>query len=61
MMIDPVTVWFEILKYNVKRVPSIANLLETTCLSRYPIPIEITYNQRSEFIGNGFRNLLIEK
>ena len=42
MMIDPVTGWFEIAQYNDKRAVYIANLVETTCLSRYPRPIEIT-------------------
>ena len=29
-------------------------------LSRYPRPIEITYDQGKEFIGHGFRKYLIE-
>ena len=44
-MIDPVTGWFEITQYNDKREISIANLVGTTWLSRYPIPMEITYDQ----------------
>ena len=59
-MIDPVTGWFEIMKYNDKRAISIANLVETTWLYRYPIPIEITYDQGSEFIDHEFRKYLIE-
>ena len=39
---------------------SIANLVETTWLYRYPRPIEITYDQGEEFIGQGFRKYLIE-
>ena len=39
---------------------SIANLVETRFLSKYPRPIEITYDQGSEFIGNDFRKSLIE-
>ena len=39
---------------------SIADLVETTWLSRYSIPIEITYKQGSEFIGREFRKSLIE-
>ena len=40
-MVDPVTVtgWFEIAQYEYKRAISIANFVETTCLSRYPRPI----------------------
>ena len=41
----PVTGWFKITQYNQKIVISIANLVETTCLPRYPIPMEITYDQ----------------
>ena len=44
-MIDPVTGWFEIAQYEDKRAIYIANLVETTWLSRYPTPIEITYDQ----------------
>ena len=38
-MIDPVTGWFEITQYNNKIVISIANLVESMWLSRYPIPM----------------------
>ena len=38
-VIDPVTGWFEIAKYEYKIVISIANLVETVWLSRYPRPI----------------------
>ena len=53
-MIDPVTGWFEIVQYDDKRSITIANLVETAWLSRYPIPKEITYDQGKEFIGNEF-------
>ena len=59
-MIDPVTGWFEIAQFDDKRVISIVNLVETMWMSRYPIPIEITYDQGSEFIGHKFRKSLIE-
>ena len=59
-MIDPVNLWFEITQYNDKREISIANLVETTWLYRYPIPIEITYDQGSESIGCRFRTSLTE-
>ena len=39
---------------------SIANLVGTMWLSRYPNPMEITYDQGSEFIGHEFRKYLIE-
>ena len=44
-MIDPVTVWFEIAQYNDKGAISIANLVETMWMFRYPIPIKIRYDQ----------------
>ena len=44
-MINPVTGWLEITQYNDKRSISIANLVKTTWLSRYPRPIEIMYEQ----------------
>ena len=60
-MIDLVTRWFEIEKYDDKRAISVANLVETTCFSRYPRPMVITCDQETEFIGYEFRKSLIEK
>ena len=54
-MINPVTIWLEITKYDKKRAVSLANLVETTCLTRYPRPMEIAYDRGSEFIVHGFR------
>ena len=59
-MIDPVTGWFEVIQYDDKIAISITNLVETTWMSRYPIPIEITYDQGNGFIGHEFRKSLIE-
>ena len=59
-MIDPVTGWFEVIRYDYKIAITIANLGETAWLSRYPRPIEITYDQGKEFIGHKFRKYLIE-
>ena len=44
-MIDPVTGWFEITQYYDKIAIKIANLVETLQLTRYPRPMEITYDQ----------------
>ena len=44
-MTYPVTGWFEITQYNDKIEILIASLVETTWLSRYPRPMEITYDQ----------------
>ena len=46
-MINSVTGWFEIAQYDDKTAISIVNLVETMWLSRYPRPIEITYDQES--------------
>ena len=51
-MIDSVIGWFKITQYDDKIVISIAYLVETTWLTRYPRPTEITYEQGSEFIGH---------
>ena len=44
-VIDPVTGWSQVTKYNDRRAMAIANLVETTWLSRYPRPMDITYDQ----------------
>ena len=59
-MIDLVTGWSKIAQYEDKRSISIVNLVETMWLSRYPRPIEITYDQGKECIGHQFRKYLIE-
>ena len=60
-MIDNATVWFEITQYNDKRAISIAKLVETAWLYRYPGTMNFMYDQGSEFIGNEFRKYLIER
>ena len=60
-MIEPVTGWFEITKYDDKRAISIADLVETIWLTRYPIPMEITYDQGSQFIGHELIKSQIEQ
>ena len=44
-MIDPVTGWFEITKYDNKGAIYIADLVENLWLTRYTISIEITHDQ----------------
>ena len=58
-MIDHVIGRFEITQCDDRRAMSIENLVETMCLTRYPIPTEITYDQGSKFIGHEFRKSLI--
>jgi hypothetical protein len=48
-MIDPATGWFEIIDVPNKRADEIANLLETTWLTRYPWPTEIRMDRGKEF------------
>ena len=59
-MIDPVTGWSKIMQYDDKRAILIANLVGTTWLNRYPRPMEITYDQGSEFNVREFKSFLIE-
>ena len=40
---------------------TIVNLVETMWLIRYTWPIEITYDQGGEFIGQEFKSILIEQ
>ena len=51
-MIDTVTGWFEVTQYRDKKSMTITNLVETTRLVRYPCPVDITYDQGGELIGN---------
>ena len=46
-MIDPVIGSFEITKYDNKGAISITDLVETTWLTRYHRPMEITYDKGS--------------
>ena len=59
-MIERVTGWYKITQYYDKRAISIENLVETMWLTRYPIPMDITYDQGSEFIGHEFIKSPIE-
>ena len=59
-MIDTVTAWFEILRYDFNKAINIASVVETTCLTRYPRSIEITYEQGKEIIDHKFQKSLIE-
>ena len=54
-MIDPVTRWFKVMQYSNKKSMTIANLVETMWLVQYPWWVEITYDQRGDFIGHDFK------
>ena len=53
-MIDPVTRWLEVTQYRDKKVMTIAKLVETTLLVRYPWSVDIRYDQGGEFLGHEF-------
>jgi transposase InsO family protein len=50
-MIDPATGWFEMKQINDKEATTVANIVETTWLTRYPWPTMITYDQGTEFMA----------
>ena len=59
-MIDPITGWLEVTQYSDKKSMTIANLIETMRLSRYPWLLEVMYNRRREFIDQELRKILIK-
>jgi transposase InsO family protein len=59
-MIDPVSGWFEIHRYDDKRSIPVANIVEQEWLSRYPWPTQVTFDRGSEFIGHDFRDMLVK-
>ena len=54
-IIDPITGWFEVTLLRDKKAMTIANLVETTWLVRYPWPVEITYDRGGELIHHDFK------
>jgi hypothetical protein len=50
-MIDPANSWFEIKSIVDKTAINVAQVVETTWLTRYPWPQEITYNRGTEFMA----------
>ena len=51
-MIDPATGWFEIEEVATKRgADVIANVLETTWLTHYPLPTKVVPDRGTEFMG----------
>ena len=49
-MIEPATGWHEIKEIKNKEAINIANLVEQTWLTRYPWPMELTYDRGTEFM-----------
>src|SRR5210317_1033386 len=50
-MIDPATGWFKMVPTFKKDAGTIANLVESTWLTRYPLPSELIYDRGTEFLG----------
>ena len=48
------------MQYNDKQAARISNLVEQTWLCRYPQPTIIMYDHINEFLGNTFKNDLIQ-
>ena len=47
-------------QYRNKKAVTIADLVETIWLVRYPWPVEISYEQGGELLGREFKDRLIE-
>jgi hypothetical protein len=58
-MIDPATGWFEMIELSTKQADEVANAVETTWLSRYPWPQEVTFDAGTEFKAE-FRKMIEE-
>ena len=50
-MIDPATGWFEMTEIPNKRADTIANIVETTWLTRYPRPTNLICDRGTEFMA----------
>ena len=59
-MIDPATSWFEMRRLKTKKADEVANMVEQTWLTRYPMPEEITFDGGPEFKAE-FRKLIEEE
>jgi hypothetical protein len=58
-MIDPATSWFEIKPITNKNAITVAEVVETTWLTRYPRPSQITYDRGSEFLAE-FATMIVQ-
>ena len=59
-MIDPATSWFEMRQLKTKKADEVANMVEQTWLTRYPMPEEITFDGGPEFKAE-FKKLVEEE
>jgi hypothetical protein len=58
-MIDPATSWFEIKSITDKTAITVAEVVETTWLTRYPRPSQLTYDRGSEFLAE-FATMIVK-
>jgi transposase InsO family protein len=58
-MVDPVTGWFEMSELKTKSADVVANLVETTWLTRYPWPTQIILDRGTEFMAE-FARMIVE-
>ena len=59
-MIDPATLWFEMVEIHNKTPKEMANIVEMTWLNRYPRPGIITFDGGSEFKAD-FKKVMKEE
>ena len=59
-MIDPATIWFEIIKYKFNQAATIENISEQTWLCRYLRPIITTHEGRNELLSHTLKTESIE-
>src|SRR5687767_11559678 len=57
-MIDPASGWFEIHQHDDKKSITVASIAEQEWFSRYPWPIQVTFDRGNEFIGKNFTQML---
>ena len=50
-MIDPATEWFEIAEIPSKQADQVANVLEQTWFSRYPLPRQVIHDRGTKFMA----------
>ena len=52
---------FEVTQYKDKQYITTTNLVEITLIGRHPWPMEIMYDQGSEFISREFKKILVQE
>ena len=58
-MIDPATGWFEMREITNKQAITVANIVEQAWLTRYPWPVELTYDKGTEFMAE-FAQMIVK-